>query len=111
EVGRHRRPRERDGRALTKLATGAGLQVDVFRAEQTVRPDGGREVRMQLAGVARVDDEVDQGITVLELDAVHRPDLGTAQLHPGARIHLAVGTGLQLDTQRVAEGEREGDEN
>src|SRR5207244_2250731 len=84
-------------------ATGpAAIQVDVLGSHQPVRADGGGGVGMKLTGIAGVDGHPDQGIAVLVVDPVDRSDARTAQLDPGTRVELAVGTRLHAEVQAVA---------
>ena len=94
-----------------KLAGPAAIQVDVLGSQQPVRADGGGGVGMKLTGIAGIDGHPDQGIAVLVVDPVNRPDSRTAQLDPGTRVELAVGTRLHAEVQAVAPGERERNED
>ena len=66
---------------------------------------------MELGCVTRVDRYTDQGITVLEFDAVHRPDPRPTQFDPGARVQLTIGAGLELEVQPLIPRQRERDED
>ena len=97
-------PRERNRAAIRHGATLPTVEVDVLGSQESVRPDGGAGVAMDLAREAVVDADVEHGAAILPANRVHAADLDAAQLDAGVAVEVAEARGLQVHVQRRGPG-------